>query len=490
MAESLKALSPHHLASHMNGRTLYQRIVDAHVVCPVGDTGQVLLYIDRQVLNEYTCPQAFAALQAAHRTVWRPASSLAVVDHVNATVPLRTPASMRIADADRARQVSLLAENCQRHGIEFIGMLDARQGIEHVVVSEQGFVWPGMVIAAGDSHTTSHGAMGALGFGIGSSEIEHLLATQTLVYRPQKNFRVNVHGRLADGVSAKDVVLALIARIGADGAQGHVMEFQGATITEMDIEGRLTLCNMAVEAAARGGLVAPDDRLFHYLHGRPRAPAGQAWDHAVKQWRQLRSDHHAHFDREVDIDASSLLPRVTWGTSPDQGVPIDGVVPHPDQEHNPALRSGMERALRYMGLEPGQRLEGLPISHAFIGSCTNSRLDDLRAAARVLRGRRVAPGVRALVVPGSSTVRAQAEAEGLDRVFESAGFEWRQSGCSMCVAMNEDHLAPGDRCASSTNRNFESRQGTGARTHLMSPAMVAAAAVTGALSDVRRLLVQ
>jgi 3-isopropylmalate/(R)-2-methylmalate dehydratase large subunit len=472
----------------MNARTLYQRIVDAHVVCPVGDTGQVLLYVDRQVLNEYTSPQAFAALHAAQRAVWRPETHLAVVDHVNPTTPTRSANTMRIADAARARQVSLLAENCARHGIEHIGMLDSRQGIEHVVVSEQGFVQPGMVIAAGDSHTTSHGAMGALGFGIGSSEIEHLLATQTLVYRPQKNLRVTVRGRLADGLSAKDVVLALIARIGADGAQGHVIEFQGSAIEQMDVEGRLTLCNMAVEAAARGGLVAPDDRLFHYLHGRPRVPKEAAWDRSVARWRELRSDDAAHFEQEVELDATDLLPRVTWGTSPDQGVAINGVVPDPQAERNPTQRSSMERALRYMALQPGQRLEGLPISHAFIGSCTNSRLDDLRAAALVLRGRTVAPHVRALVVPGSSTVRAQAEAEGLDRVFTDAGFEWRQAGCSMCVAMNDDHLAAGDRCASSTNRNFESRQGAGARTHLMSPAMVAAAAVNGALTDVRRLL--
>ena len=395
---------------------------------------------------------------------------------------------MRIVDEARARQVSLLAENCKRYGIECIDMLDPRQGIEHVVVSEQGFVLPGMVIAAGDSHTTSHGAMGALGFGIGSSEIEHLLATQTLVYRPQKNMRVTVRGRLAQGLSAKDVVLALIARIGADGAQGHVIEFQGSAIEQMDVEGRLTLCNMAVEAAARGGIVAPDDRLFNYLHGKPRVPTDAQWDLSVARWRELRSQPGAVFDQEVEFDASNLLPRVTWGTSPDQGVAIDGVVPDPQHEANLTRRSSMERALKYMALEPGQRLDGLPISHAFIGSCTNSRMDDLRAAAEVLRGHRVAPHVRALVVPGSSTVRAQAEAEGLDRIFKTAGFEWRQSGCSMCVAMNDDHLSPGDRCASSTNRNFESRQGPGARTHLMSPAMVAAAAIKGALTDVRKLL--
>lgn len=472
----------------MSARTLYQHIVDAHTVRHIGNSGQILLYIDRQVLNEYTSPQAFAALRAQDRPVWRPEAHLAVVDHVNATTPLRTAVTMRIVDEARARQVSLLAENCKRYGIECIDMLDPRQGIEHVVVSEQGFVLPGMVIAAGDSHTTSHGAMGALGFGIGSSEIEHLLATQTLVYRPQKNMRVTVLGRLAQGLSAKDVVLALIARIGADGAQGHVIEFQGSAIEQMDVEGRLTLCNMAVEAAARGGIVAPDDRLFNYLHGKPRVPTDAQWDLSVARWRELRSQPGAVFDQEVEFDASNLLPRVTWGTSPDQGVAIDGVVPDPQHEANLTRRSSMERALKYMALEPGQRLDGLPISHAFIGSCTNSRMDDLRAAAEVLRGHRVAPHVRALVVPGSSTVRAQAEAEGLDRIFKTAGFEWRQSGCSMCVAMNDDHLSPGDRCASSTNRNFESRQGPGARTHLMSPAMVAAAAIKGALTDVRKLL--
>ncbi len=472
----------------MSARTLYQHIVDAHTVRHIGNSGQILLYIDRQVLNEYTSPQAFAALRAQDRPVWRPEAHLAVVDHVNATTPLRTAVTMRIVDEARARQVSLLAENCKRYGIECIDMLDPRQGIEHVVVSEQGFVLPGMVIAAGDSHTTSHGAMGALGFGIGSSEIEHLLATQTLVYRPQKDMRVTVRGILAEGLSAKDVVLALIARIGADGAQGHVIEFQGSAIEQMDVEGRLTLCNMAVEAAARGGIVAPDDRLFNYLHGKLRVPTDAQWDLSVARWRELRSQPGAVFDQEVEFDASNLLPRVTWGTSPDQGVAIDGVVPDPQHEANLTRRSSMERALKYMALEPGQRLDGLPISHAFIGSCTNSRMDDLRAAAEVLRGHRVAPHVRALVVPGSSTVRAQAEAEGLDRIFKTAGFEWRQSGCSMCVAMNDDHLSPGDRCASSTNRNFESRQGPGARTHLMSPAMVAAAAIKGALTDVRKLL--
>lgn len=469
-------------------RTLYQRIVDAHTVRHFGEGGQVLLYVDRQVLNEYTSPQAFAALHAAGRSVWRPAATLAVVDHVNPTTPQRNATTMRLTDAGRAQQVHTLAENCQRHGIDLFDMLDARQGIEHVVASEQGLVLPGMVMAAGDSHTTSHGAMGALGFGIGSSEIEHLLATQTLVYTPMRNMRVQVRGRLGVGMTAKDLVLALIRQIGADGAGGHVIEYTGEAIADLGVEGRLTLCNMSVEAAARGAIVAPDERLFDYLHGRPRVPAGATWDAAVKVWRGLRSDEGAVFDQEVMLDASSIAPMVTWGTSPDQGVTIDAAVPDPEQECNLTRRRGMERALSYMGLHPGQRLDSVPISHAFIGSCTNSRLDDLHDAARILRGRRVSPGVRAIVVPGSTLVRQQAEADGTARVFQDAGFEWRQSGCSMCVAMNDDYLNPGDRCASSTNRNFEGRQGAGARTHLMSPAMVAAAAVTGTLTDVRRLL--
>jgi 3-isopropylmalate/(R)-2-methylmalate dehydratase large subunit len=471
----------------MSPPTLYQRIVDAHTVRPLGDSGQILLYVDRQVLNEYTSPQAFAALHAQGRKVLRPSATFAVVDHVNATTPVRNARTMVLVDADRAKQVSTLAENCSRHGIELFDMLDERQGIEHVVASEQGWVLPGMVMAAGDSHTTTHGAMGALGFGIGSSEIEHLLATQTLIYRPPKNMRVTVHGQLPPGVTAKDLVLSLIAQIGADGASGHVIEYTGEAIRAMGVEGRLTLCNMSVEAAARGAIVAPDDALFNYLHGRPRVPQGAAWDAAVAQWRLLRSDDGAVFDREVSLNASTLAPRVTWGTSPDQGVPIDGVVPDPAHESDLQRRKGIQRALAYMDLQPGQALQGLPITHAFIGSCTNSRIDDLRDAARFLKGRRVAPGVRALVVPGSSMVRAQAEAEGIARIFEEAGFEWRQAGCSMCVAMNEDHLNAGDRCASSTNRNFEGRQGLGARTHLMSPAMVAAAAISGALTDLRTL---
>jgi 3-isopropylmalate/(R)-2-methylmalate dehydratase large subunit len=472
----------------VSARTLYRRIVDAHTVRTLGDAGQVLLYVDRQVLNEYTSPQAFAALHAAGRTVWRPAATIAVVDHVNPTTPERNAKTMVIADAERSLQVRLLAENCARHGIALYDMLDTNQGIEHIVASEQGLVLPGMVMAAGDSHTTTHGAMGALGFGIGSSEIEHLLATQTLVYTLQRSMRVDVQGRLGFGVTATDLVLELIRRIGADGATGHVIEYTGPAIRALGVEGRLTLCNMSVEAAARGAIVAPDDTLFQYLHGRQRVPQGAQWEAAVAAWRELRSDDDAVFDRTVSIDASGIAPMVTWGTSPDQGATIAAAVPDPAREADATKQRSAARALEYMGLQPGQPLDGLPISHAFIGSCTNSRIDDLRDAARVLRGRHVAPGVRALAVPGSTQVRAQAEAEGIADVFRAAGFEWRQAGCSMCVAMNDDHLDAGDRCASSTNRNFEGRQGPGARTHLMSPAMVAAAAVTGTLTDVRKLL--
>ena len=471
-------------------RTLYRRIVDAHTVRTLGDKGQILLYVDRQVLNEYTSPQAFAALHAAGRGVWRPEATIAVVDHVSPTTPERNARTMVIADAERSLQVSMLTQNCARHGIVLYDMLDARQGIEHIVASEQGLVLPGTVMAAGDSHTTTHGAMGALGFGIGSSEIEHLLATQTLVYTIQKSMRVDVSGRLGVGVTAKDLVLALIRQIGADGATGHVIEYTGEAISALGIEGRLTLSNMSVEAAARGAIVAPDDSLFEYLHGRLRVPQGALWDQAVAAWRRLRSDDDAMFDRTVSLDAAQIAPMVTWGTSPDQGTTIDMSVPDPATENDATRKRSAIRALEYMGLQPGQQLDGLTISHAFIGSCTNGRIDDLRDAARVLRGRHVAPGVRALVVPGSTAVRAQAEAEGIAQVFRDAGFEWRQAGCSMCVAMNDDHLVAGDRCASSTNRNFEGRQGPGARTHLMSPAMVAAAAVTGALTDVRRLLPQ
>ena len=463
-------------------RTLYEKIVDAHTVQRIDDRGNLLLYVDRQVLNEYTSPQAFSALREAGRRVWRPQNSLAVVDHVNPTAAIRT---LAIADAAKARQVSYLGENCREFGIELFDVLDKRQGIEHVVATEQGFVLPGMVVAAGDSHTITHGGLGALAFGIGTSEIEHLLATQTLQYRMQRSMRIDVDGTLRAGVTPKDLVMAVIRALGADGAAGHVVEYAGSALRAMSIEGRLTVCNMSVEAAARGALVAPDDKVVEYLAGRPRAPRGAAWQQAVERWTTLRTDDEATFDRELRIDASRIEPMVTWGTSPDQAGAIGEVVPDPALEPDATRRRDMTRALEYMGLAPGTRLDAIAIDRAFIGSCTNGRIEDLRAAARVLRGRRIAPGVRGMVVPGSTAVHDQAEAEGLDRVFLEAGFEWRQSGCSMCVAMNDDHLLPGERCASSTNRNFEGRQGAGGRTHLMSPAMVAAAAVAGRLTDVR-----
>ena len=466
----------------MTARTLYDKHIDSHTVCALDDQGHVLLYIDRQVINEYTSPQAFSGLREAKRGVWRPGTALAVVDHVNPTTPTRTAA---MPDAGGARQVSYLAENCQDFGIELLDILDKRQGIEHVIAPEQGFILPGMVIAAGDSHTTTYGALGAFGFGIGTSEIEHLLASQTLVYKRLKSMRVTVDGTLGNGLTSKDVIMALIGKIGASGATGYAIEFCGATIDALSVEARMTICNMAVEAGARGAFMAPDEKVFAYLKGKPRAPKGELWEQALVQWRTLHTDADAVFDQEVQLDASSLEPMVTWGTSPDQAAPIGARVPNPQDVSDLILRQDMRRALNYMGLEAGMPLSEIVISHAFIGSCTNARIEDLRDAASVVRGKHVADHVRAMIVPGSTEVRDQAEAEGLAAIFIDAGFEWRQSGCSMCLAMNDDVLAPGDRCASSTNRNFEGRQGAGARTHLMSPAMVAAAAITGRLTDIR-----
>ncbi|TPG63427.1 3-isopropylmalate dehydratase large subunit [Ewingella americana] len=468
----------------MKPRTLYEKHIASHSVQTLDDKGHVLLYIDRQVINEYTSPQAFSGLRDAGRRVWRPETALAVVDHVNPTAPLRT---RQMPDAGGARQVSYLTENCEEFGIELFDILDKRQGIEHVVAPEQGFILPGMVIAAGDSHTTTYGALGAFGFGIGTSEIEHLLATQTLIYKKLKTLRVTVNGRLANGITAKDVVMALVAKIGAAGATGYAIEFCGEGIDMLSVEGRMTVCNMAVEAGARGAFMAPDDKVFEYLQDKPRAPQGQQWLDAVAVWRELRSDQDAVFDREVELSAQEIAPMVSWGTSPDQALAINGQVPDPAAEPDASRRKDLQRALNYMGLHAGQRLNSINISHAFIGSCTNARIEDLRAAAEVVRGKRVASHVRAMIVPGSSQVRAQAEEEGLAAIFMQAGFEWRQSGCSMCLAMNDDVLSPGDRCASSTNRNFEGRQGAGARTHLMSPAMVAAAAIHGHLTDVREM---
>lgn len=465
-------------------RTLYDKHIDSHSVCKLDDHGHVLLYIDRQVANEYTSPQAFSGLREANRKVWRPSSTLCVVDHVNPTAPERVAT---MPDAGGALQVSYFEKNCRDFGIELFDVLDKRQGIEHVVAPEQGFILPGMVVAAGDSHTTTYGALGAFGFGIGTSEIEHLLATQTLVYKRLKTMRVNVQGEMGPGVTSKDIIMALIQRIGASGATGYAIEFAGGTIEALSVEARMTICNMAVEAGARGAFMAPDEKVYAYLKDKPRVPKGELWEQAVEQWKLLCTDEGAHFDKEVHLDASELVPMVTWGTSPDQAVPISERVPDPNLESDLIRRHDLQRALRYMGLEAGTPLADVTISHAFIGSCTNARIEDLRDAARVVRGRKVAANVRAMIVPGSTLVREQAEAEGLAQIFQEAGFEWRQSGCSMCLAMNDDVLSPGDRCASSTNRNFEGRQGAGARTHLMSPAMVAAAAVSGHLIDVRSL---
>ncbi|MBH3458412.1 3-isopropylmalate dehydratase large subunit [Pseudomonas sp. MH2] len=464
-------------------RTLYDKHLDAHTVCTLDDQGHVLLYIDRQVANEYTSPQAFSGLREAGRQVWRPACTLAVVDHVNPTAPERIAT---MPDAGGALQVSYFEQNCRDFGIELFDVLDKRQGIEHVVAPEQGFILPGMVVAAGDSHTTTYGALGAFGFGIGTSEIEHLLATQTLVYKRLKTLRVTVTGELGAGLVSKDIIMQLIRRIGASGATGYAIEFTGPTISALSVEARMTICNMAVEAGARGAFMAPDQKVYDYLADKPRAPKGELWEQAVQNWRDtLFSDPGAQFDLEVALDVGELAPMVTWGTSPDQAAPIDQQVPDPLHEPDLIRRQDLQRALRYMDLTPGMQLDQIPISHAFIGSCTNARIEDLRDAARVVRGRQVAAGVRAMIVPGSTQVREQAEREGLAQLFVDAGFEWRQSGCSMCLAMNDDVLSPGDRCASSTNRNFEGRQGAGARTHLMSPAMVAAAAVSGHLIDVR-----
>jgi 3-isopropylmalate/(R)-2-methylmalate dehydratase large subunit len=464
-------------------KTLYDKLVDSHTVQTFDRDGrQLLLYVDRTVLNEYTSPQAFTGLREAARPVWRARAALGTVDHVNSTAAARTA---QMPDPGAARQAAYFAENCRDFGIELFDVLHRMQGIEHVVMPEIGLVLPGMIIAAGDSHTTTYGAFGALGFGIGTSDIEHYLATQTLVYCRLKSMRVSVDGSLAPGVSAKDIVMALIRKIGASGATGYAIEFTGAAIASLSLEGRMTICNMAVECGARGAIMAPDQKVFAYLRHRPRAPKADLWDRAVESWSALRSDPDAIFDRDIALPADDIEPMVTWGTSPDQAAPIGGLVPDPAREADPDRRRDMERALSYMDLAPGTRLTEIAIERAFIGSCTNARIEDLRAAATVARGRRVAASVRAMVVPGSSSVRRQAESEGLDRVFLEAGFEWRQSGCSMCLAMNDDVLRPGERCASSTNRNFEGRQGEGGRTHLMSPAMVAAAAINGHLTDPR-----
>lgn len=463
-------------------RTLYDKLWDEHVV-RVEDDGTAQLYVDRHLLYEVTSPQAFAGLALERRVVWRPGASLGVCDH-------NVPTSGRaggIRDPLSRTQVETLEANCDAHGIAQLRLLDPRQGIVHVVGPEQGATLPGMTVVCGDSHTSTHGAFAALAFGIGTSEVEHVLATQTLLMKKSGNMLVELEGRLPPGCTAKDLILYVIAQIGADGGNGMAIEFGGSAVRALSMEGRMTLCNMAIEAGARAGLVAVDDTTIAWLEGRPAVPRGEEWRQAVDHWRGLFSDPDARFDRRVRLEVGGLRPRLTWGTSPAMAGDIDGEVPDPAQEQDAGRRASMQRALGYMGLKPGQALNGLRFDRVFIGSCTNSRIEDLRAAAQVVlrMGGHVAAGVKqALVVPGSGLVKLQAEREGLDRVFLEAGMEWREPGCSMCLAMNEDRLQPGERCASTSNRNFEGRQGAGGRTHLMSPAMAAAAALAGHPVDV------
>ncbi len=464
-------------------RTLFEKIWDSHVIEEQED-GTCLLYIDRHLVHEVTSPQAFEGLRQSGRRVRRPDATLAVPDHNLPT----TDRSKGIADETSRIQVETLQKNCAEFGIPLFDALDIRQGIVHVIGPEQGFTLPGTTIVCGDSHTSTHGAFGALAFGIGTSEVEHVLATQTLLQKRPKTMRIRVEGELPLGVTAKDVILAIIGKIGTAGGTGHVIEYAGEVVRGLSMEGRMTVCNMSIEAGARAGLVAPDDKTYAYLAGRPMAPKGALWEQAVAYWRTLPSDEGARYDREVVLDASEIEPLVTWGTSPQDVAPISGRVPDPAAETDPQRRAAMERALAYMGLEPGTPIAEIRIDTVFIGSCTNGRIEDLRAVAKIVEGRRVAPHVRALVVPGSGLVKHQAEEEGIDRILLDAGFEWREPGCSMCLAMNPDKLSPGERCASTSNRNFEGRQGKGGRTHLVSPAMAAAAAIEGRFTDVREFL--
>ena len=469
----------------MTGRTLYDKLWDDHVVHTEAD-GTAVLYIDRHLVHEVTSPQAFQGLDLAGRKVWRLSANLAVSDH---NVPT-TDRSQGIADPISRLQVETLDANCDRLGITQFKMNDRRQGIVHVIGPEQGATLPGMTVVCGDSHTSTHGAFGALAHGIGTSEVEHVLATQTLLARKAKNMLVRVDGRLPRGCGAKDIVLAIIGRIGTAGGTGYTIEFAGSAIAALSMEGRMTVCNMAIEAGARAGLVAVDDTTLRYVQGRPFAPKGLEWERAVAHWRTLHSDADAKWDAVVELDAAQIRPQVTWGTSPEMVVSIEDRVPDPEHEKDAAKRGAMERALQYMNLEPNKAIADIRIDKVFIGSCTNSRIEDLREAAAVVRklGGRIAGNVKlALVVPGSGLVKQQAEAEGLDAVFKAAGFEWREPGCSMCLAMNADRLEPGERCASTSNRNFEGRQGAGGRTHLVSPAMAAAAAIEGHFVDVRRI---
>lgn len=464
----------------MAARTLYDKIWDDHVVDTQPD-GTCLLYIDRHLVHEVTSPQAFEGLRMTGRKVRAPEKTLAVVDHNIAT----TDRSKGISDPESKIQVEALAKNAKDFGVEYFDELDRRQGICHIIGPEQGFTLPGTTIVCGDSHTSTHGAFGALAHGIGTSEVEHVLATQTLLQKKARNMRVTVDGKLPDGVGAKDIILAIIGEIGTAGGTGSVIEYAGDAMRALSMEGRMTVCNMSIEGGARAGMVAPDEKSFEYLKGRPKAPKGEQWDQAMRYWETLRSDEGAHFDREVKLDAAALPPIVSWGTSPEDVVSVQGWVPNPDEIDDESRRLTKARALEYMGLTPGTRITDITLDKVFIGSCTNGRIEDLRQVAKIVNGFKVNENVSAMIVPGSGLVKEQAEAEGLDKIFKAAGFEWREPGCSMCLAMNPDKLKPQERCASTSNRNFEGRQGFKGRTHLVSPIMAAAAAIAGRFVDIR-----
>ena len=462
-------------------KTLYDKIWDDHLV-HTQDDGTSLLYVDRHLVHEVTSPQAFEGLRNSNRKVRQPNLTLAVADH---NVPT-SDRSKGISDEESKLQVETLEKNCEEFGIKLFGMNDKRQGIVHIIGPEQGFTQPGSIIVCGDSHTATHGAFGSLAFGIGTSEVEHVLATQTLVQKKSKNFRIKVDGKLSIGVTSKDVILQIIGKIGTAGGTGYVIEYAGSLISSLSVEQRMTICNMTIEGGARAGLIEPDQKIFDYLNGRPMAPKKENWDKALDYWSKLKSDNDASFDKEVTLDGKDIMPMVTWGTSPQDVISIDGRIPNPENEADEDRKNSIERSLKYMGLKPGTAIKDVKIDKVFIGSCTNGRIEDLRDAAKIIKNKKVAQHVYAMVVPGSGLVKQQAEQEGLDKVFKDSGFDWREPGCSMCLAMNADKLKPEERCASTSNRNFEGRQGRGGRTHLVSPGMAAAAAISGSLDDVRK----
>ncbi len=462
-------------------KTLYDKIWDDHLV-HTQDDGTSLLYVDRHLVHEVTSPQAFEGLRNSNRKVRQPNLTLAVADH---NVPT-SDRSKGISDEESKLQVETLEKNCDEFGIKIFGMNDKRQGIVHIIGPEQGFTQPGSIIVCGDSHTATHGAFGSLAFGIGTSEVEHVLATQTLVQKKSKNFRIKVDGKLSIGVTSKDVILQIIGKIGTAGGTGYVIEYAGSLISSLSVEQRMTICNMTIEGGARAGLIEPDEKIFNYLNGRPMSPKKENWDKALDYWSKLKSDGDANFDKEVTLDGKDIMPMVTWGTSPQDVISIDGKIPNPENETDEDRKNSIERSLKYMGLKPGTAIKDVKIDKVFIGSCTNGRIEDLRDAAKIVKNKKVAQHVYAMVVPGSGLVKQQAEQEGLDKVFKDSGFDWREPGCSMCLAMNADKLKPEERCASTSNRNFEGRQGRGGRTHLVSPGMAAAAAISGSLDDVRK----